>query len=83
MQVRKRTIRQMKVRMKVYFPRGYALVVAKKLRQKSTSVTIQQVYNFFNNIPVKHKTEIFSAAIEILKDREQPEAPIAETTEQH
>ena len=71
MQVSKRTIRQMKVQMKAYFPGEYALVVAEKLRQQGIPVTIQQIYNFFNNIPVKKRREILTAAMDVLIDAKE------------
>lgn len=78
MQVKNRTIRQMKVQLKQYFPREYALVMAEKLRQKGVSPSIQQIYNFFNNIPVKNRTEIFHAATELIKEEQERRTQVAE-----
>ena len=48
-----------------------ALVVAEKLRQQGIPVTIQQIYNFFNNIPVKKRREILAAAMDVLADAKE------------
>lgn len=61
----------MKLQMKAYFPGEYALVVAEKLRQMGIPVTIQQIYNFFNNVPVKKRREILAAALEVLTDAKE------------
>lgn len=71
MQVSKRTIRQLKLQMKAYFPGEYALVVVEKLHQQGIPTTIQQVYNFFNNIPVKKRKEILEASMAVLTDAKE------------
>ncbi len=58
----------MKVQMKAYFPGRYALVVAEKMHEQGIPVTIKQIYNFFNNVPVKKRTEILSAATLVLTE---------------
>lgn len=78
MQASKRTIRQMKVRMKAYFPGEYALVVAEKLRQQGIPTSTQQIYNFFNNIPVKLRTEIYQAAQQLLNEAKERDTQVAE-----
>ncbi len=71
MQVSKRTIRQLKLQMKAYFPGEYASVVVDKLQEKRITVTLQQVYNFFNNISVSKRNEILNAALDILADAKE------------
>ncbi|CAN5128520.1 hypothetical protein BH09BAC1_BH09BAC1_19550 [soil metagenome] len=78
MQVNRRTIRQMKLRMKAYFPGEYALVVTERLRQQGFKVTIQQVYNFFNNVPVSKREEILNTTIIILREVRERQRQIDE-----
>ena len=72
MQIEKSTIEKVKARLKEYYRGEYALKIVSRLRVKHISVTRQQVYNFFNHIPVTHRVEIYNTAQDMLYEaREQ------------
>lgn len=71
MQIEKSTTERIKGKLKKAYPGEYAIKLVEKLRLKGVSVSRQQVYNFFNNIPVSRKAEIINASVELLQEAKE------------
>jgi hypothetical protein len=68
MQAQKDKVLEIKGQLKLFYPKGYALAVAERLRRKGFRVSVSKIYNFFNNQDVGNAKRILKAAAELLKE---------------
>lgn len=73
MQGNQQKILKMKEQLKAQYPQGYAFAVISRMRRKGKVATPHQVYQFFNNVSMFGRKDIWQAGMELLKQDRQHE----------
>lgn len=67
MQVNQQKILEMKEQLKAQYPQGYAFAVISRMRRKGKVATPHQVYQFFNNVSMFARKDIWQAGMDLLR----------------